>query len=210
MRHRLALLVCALTVTGCGSHDRTAELQQQKITLDLMKAQNEQLAALTKTQNERLTVLTEKEKTLRALEKDNQETLREIEQERASLKEVRKRARQDEAAARGYASPQNTKMQDVIGEWVAHRPTNGPSGGDITLVFAQLGRVVMTAQADEEASDGKYTFTQQDGSFKMTLTGSFGRGNMEERTFTGYMLSADRMVIKSPVGKSIVFSRKRK
>ena len=49
MGKSVALLVFALVLVGCGSHDRMEELQQQKLTLELMKVQNEQLAALKKT-----------------------------------------------------------------------------------------------------------------------------------------------------------------
>ncbi len=96
MRKSMALLVLTLVLAGCGSHDKTEELQQEKITLDLMKAQNEQLTAMMKSQKEQLANLTQKEEGLRALEKKNQDAFREIEREKESLQSIQKHMAQEE------------------------------------------------------------------------------------------------------------------
>ncbi len=64
MGGRVFLLTWILIVAGCGGKEKAIELERQRLTLDLMKAQNEQLATLTK-----------KESDLRALERKNQEAL---------------------------------------------------------------------------------------------------------------------------------------
>lgn len=75
MKKRAVLLVASvLMLTGCGGKEKALELERQKLTLELMKSQNEQLA-----------VLTQKESDVRALEKKNQETLQAIERQRAEL-----------------------------------------------------------------------------------------------------------------------------
>ena len=87
MRKSMALLVFALVLAGCGSHDKTEELQQKKMTQDLMKAQNEQLAAMMKSQNEQLATLSQKENDLRTLGKKYQDALREIQLEKCGTPE---------------------------------------------------------------------------------------------------------------------------
>jgi hypothetical protein len=72
-------------LTGCGNHDRTEELQQQELTLNLARKQNEQLAAVVKSQNEQLAAFQEKERELsRILTEANEKALREVEQRKAS------------------------------------------------------------------------------------------------------------------------------
>ena len=89
MKKQAALLACTLILAGCGNQDKTQELQQQKMTLDLMKAQNEQLEVMKKNQEERTAELTKKENEFRALAKTNQEFLNEIEQQKVSLEKFK-------------------------------------------------------------------------------------------------------------------------
>jgi tetratricopeptide (TPR) repeat protein len=95
MRKSVALVILSLVMAGCTGRDRREELQQQKATLDLMKAQNEQLAALTRTQSEQIAALAKKENELRALESKTRDTLHEIEREKALLEQSREKMRQD-------------------------------------------------------------------------------------------------------------------
>jgi tetratricopeptide (TPR) repeat protein len=95
MRNHVALLAWTLIVAGCGSGDRVQELQQQKMTLELIKTQNEQLATLMKSQKEQLAALKQKENDLRAAEKGNQDALQKIEREKESLEKLRDKGKQD-------------------------------------------------------------------------------------------------------------------
>ncbi len=81
MRKRVALLALIVVVAGCGTHDRTQELEQQKLTLELMKAQNEQL-------KEQLAASKQKDDRFRALEKKYMEATAEIEKVRKEKSET--------------------------------------------------------------------------------------------------------------------------
>ena len=118
MRKQVAFLACTLIVVGCGTQDKIQELQQQKLTLDLVKAQNEQLAAMTKAQEERLTELTRKENDLRALRQQTQDALREIEQQKSSLQTLQEQMTQEKAGLqaeeRRLASERETIRADEL------------------------------------------------------------------------------------------------
>jgi hypothetical protein len=73
---RLFVGVSLLIVAGCGkgAEERNLELEQQKLTLQLMQSQREQLASLA-----------EREKAALAIEKKNSETLKQIENRQSNL-----------------------------------------------------------------------------------------------------------------------------
>ena len=70
----LAALVGVLVFAGCGMRDRTEGLQQEKLLLDLIKTQSDQLAQLMQKEND-----------LRGLAKKNEESLQEVERQRAAF-----------------------------------------------------------------------------------------------------------------------------
>ena len=90
-------------MAGCGTQDRTQELQQQKLTLELMKSQTEQLAAMKKTQEERLAALTQKESELRALERSLWDQSEQLRRQEESLK------RRDQEIAQAAATIESQK-----------------------------------------------------------------------------------------------------
>ncbi len=101
MNKRATLLVASvLTLTGCGGKEKGLELERQKLTLDLMKAQNEQLATLT-----------QKESELRALEKKNQGALQEIERERAELQALQEKTAQKERALQEAVAKEEARLK---------------------------------------------------------------------------------------------------
>ncbi len=128
MRKSMASLVLALAFAGCGGHDRTQELQQQKITLDLMTAQNEQLAALIKTKDERLTALTQENgKLVRALEERDRDGIeetrrRKVDEDRIASQDsmiVGLRARVDELTKRaGPTRAQEDQEFAALVRWI--------------------------------------------------------------------------------------------
>ena len=141
MKGRLGVIVCVLLLAGCGADQRTQEVEQQKLTLDLMKAQNEQLAALTKTQNERLAALTRKEEELRGIEKKNEETLREIEAERSQLNALREQLQKAQQAqpdhAQEEASQQQAEMERQQQEIAARNRRKMPILQEVAATAAQ-------------------------------------------------------------------------
>jgi hypothetical protein len=101
MNKRATLLVASvLILAGCGGKEKALELERQKLTLDLMKAQNEQMATLT-----------QKESELRALEKKNQEALQEIERQRAAIQTLQQATVQKEQALRETIADETAKLK---------------------------------------------------------------------------------------------------
>jgi uncharacterized protein YcfL len=71
-------LALALLLTGCSKVEKTTQnLQQEKVLLDLMQVQQDQLTALTR-----------KEQDLRTVEKRNQDALHDIEQQRLAFETI--------------------------------------------------------------------------------------------------------------------------
>jgi hypothetical protein len=98
MRKYVALLALTLILTGCDTRDKTQELQQQKLTLDLIKAQNEQLAATMKSQEEKSAVLSKKESDLNNWEKRLQEALQENERQKSAIERLQEQIVQEKIA----------------------------------------------------------------------------------------------------------------
>jgi DNA repair exonuclease SbcCD ATPase subunit len=90
----LALVLLSSGILGCNSANKEQELQQQKLLLELSKANTERLAELTK-----------KEQDLAALERKVQDTLDEIKQREESLQ------KREGEIARQEQSLQNEKDQ---------------------------------------------------------------------------------------------------
>jgi general secretion pathway protein G len=122
-------LALILILAGCGSNNQTQELlQQQKLAMELMKAQNEQLSVS----------LRQKENDLRTLEKKNQDALKEIERQKALLKKLKDEYDQKfnanrvgtgfdntpfpfallTSAIRSYTAPQRTARINAAKAWV--------------------------------------------------------------------------------------------
>ena len=90
MKTLVPLLAFALLLTGCDKVERTTQdLQQEKVLLELMQVQQDQLTALT-----------QKERDLRALEKRSQDALQDIEQQRVALQTLQKKEVQESQVAR--------------------------------------------------------------------------------------------------------------
>lgn len=81
MKTLVPLLAFALLLTGCDKIEKTTQdLQQEKVLLELMQVQQDQLAALT-----------QKERDLRASEKRSQDGLQDIDQQQVALRRSRRR-----------------------------------------------------------------------------------------------------------------------
>lgn len=149
MKKRAALLLLAwsLILAGCGTQDKTQELQQQKLTLELTKVQNEQLAALTKAQAERLAALTQKENELRALERGNQESLQEIERQKVSLQTIQEQMTQEKERLKA-----EEKRLDAVREEIrAGKLENQQVKQEIVATRAELERKLSAIREREEA-----------------------------------------------------------
>ena len=96
----LAALVGVLVFAGCGIRDRTEGLQQEKLLLDLMKTQSDQLAQLMQKEND-----------LRGLAKKNQESLAEVERQRTALQTLQQEAAREDRAAKDALAQEKTKLQ---------------------------------------------------------------------------------------------------
>jgi hypothetical protein len=154
MRKLVALLAGTLIVAGCSTQDRTQELQQQRLTLELMKAQTEQLGALKKTQDERLAELAQKEERLRALEKTNQQTLQEIEQQKASLESFKEQMRNDAARLEADAVKLNAERKQLEADREKVRADelkNQHAQQELATIRAELDRKLSVIRRREEA-----------------------------------------------------------
>ena len=96
-----AVLAGVLLFVGCGTRDRTEGLQQEKLLLDLIKTQSDQLAQLMQKEND-----------LRSLEKKNQEALQEIERQRAALQTLQQETARKDRVAQDAIAQEKAKLQN--------------------------------------------------------------------------------------------------
>jgi hypothetical protein len=89
MKRATFTLLCIL-VGGCGTQDKTDDLQQQKLVMELRDAQRKELA-----------VLAQKENELKAREQRIQEVLKEIERQRLELQNVKQELAQEATRLEG-------------------------------------------------------------------------------------------------------------
>ena len=96
-----AVLAGALLFVGCGTRDRTEGFQQEKLLLDLIKIQSDQLAQLMQKEND-----------LRSLEKRNQEALQEIVRQRAALQRLEQETAHKDGVAQEAIAQEKAKLEN--------------------------------------------------------------------------------------------------
>lgn len=152
MKSLVSLLVLALLLTGCSKVEKTTQnLQQEKVVLDLMQVQQDQLTALT-----------QKERDLRALEKRSQDVLQDIEQQRIALRRIQKRGIEEsqearDAIAREQASIRTEKVQ-VDAENSSLRASEARCRQlehELTVRRADLMRMQSVIQANRRVENAK-------------------------------------------------------
>ncbi len=98
----IAGLAGLLVIAGCSRYETTADLQQEKLLLDLMKTQNDQLVQLA-----------QKESDLRGLAKKNEEALQDIARQRAALQTLQQEAAGKTRVAEEAIAKEKATLQTV-------------------------------------------------------------------------------------------------
>jgi hypothetical protein len=134
MRDYVALLALTLIMAGCDTRDKTQELQQQKLSLDLIKAQNEQLAAAMKSQEEKYLALKQKENDLNNWEKSNREASQEIEQQKASLEKLQAKITQEELSLKAEKEKLETESKKIQADAIKNQEDRQEIGQKLTAI----------------------------------------------------------------------------